>query len=503
MGSLNASRDALAESRANTQAVIKVITAVGEKSTPGEVLSSTLAAVRAAFGYDYGACWMIDAELQQTTFAVESGNLGPAFDRVNRETHYKIGQGLTGKTWASADVVFIPDLRVLTNSALVDAACAAGVKSAVAFPFVVKEEVHGVFFFFSRGPMSPSHDRLDTLRNIGRLVGQGFSRLLELEREILNRKALQQNAEQILAVVQAAHRGDLTLSVACRGDDAMGQVGQGLGEFLADLRLSVRGMMQNAQALTTAAQGLNQLSLQMSERAEDTASTAAGVTIESQVVSVDLESVAAGSRQMLAAIGEIVKSATYAASDAQSAVQSTTTTRQEVDKLVSSSSDIGSAIKLIEAIARQTRLLALNASIEAARAGSAGLGFTVVANEVKQLAAGTADATRRISDQVEAIQQNTASAVDSIAEIAVAIEKFNQLSGAIKETVEAQATTTREIEANVSQAALTSSSIADKIAKLAQTARITHQEAGETQSAAKKVSGLAAELSSMVSAFKV
>lgn len=94
---------------------------------------------------------------------------------------------------------------------------------------------------------------------------------------------------------------------------------------------------------------------------------------------------------------------------------------------------------MIETIARQTRLLALNASIEAARAGNAGLGFTVVANEVKQLASGTAEATSRIFDKIEAIQQNTAGAVDSISQIAAIIERIHQMSGSIKETVEAQA----------------------------------------------------------------
>ena len=501
--SLGETIDELAESRANTHAVIQVITAVGEKSTPGDVMVSTLDAVKAAFGYDYGACWMIDTKLEQTTFATESGSLGPAFDRINRETHYKKGQGLTGRTWAEADVIFIPVLRVIPNSALVDTACAAGVTSAVAFPFIVKGEVHGVFFFFSFVAISPSQDRLDTLRNIGRLVGQAFSRLLDLERETLNRKALQQSAEHILTVVQAAHRGDLTLTISCTGEDAIGQVGQGLRKFFGDLRRSIGGIMQNADALNTAAQGLNHLSLRMRERSDDTANTAASVTVESKVVSANLESVAAGSKQMLASIREIVKSANHAVSDVQSAVQSATTTRKEIGKLVSSSSDIGGAIKVIDVIARQTRLLALNASIEAARAGNAGLGFTVVANEVKELAVGTARATSQISDQIEAIQQNTARAVDSIAEIAAVIERINQLSNAIRETVEEQATTTHEIGANVSQAAAGSSSIADGIAKVAQVAKVAQQEAGETQSAAEAVSGLAAELRSLVGNFKV
>jgi len=495
--------DELAESRANTRAVIHVITEVGEKSTANEVMRSTLDAVKAAFGYDYGACWIIDQEMQHTSFAVEAGNLGPAFDRVNRETHYKKGQGITGRTWAAADVLFIPALREVANSQLVDAACAAGVVSTVSFPFIVEGEVYGVFFFCSFKRIQPSRDRLDALRNIGRLVGQAFSRLLDLEGETQEHKALQQKAEQILTVVQAAHRGDLTLAIPFTSGDSIGQVAQALGTFLNDLRGSMRRIMETAHKLNAAAQGLDLLSRRMREQSEDTANTAASVTEESKIVSTNLESIAAGSKEMLNSIYGIVESANRAATDVHTAVRSANATREEIEKLVSSGSEIGGAIKVIDAIARQTRLLALNASIEAARAGSAGLGFTVVANEVKQLAAGTADATSEIAEKIEAIQQNTASAGDSIAEIVSVIEKISQTSVSIKETVETQAVTTKEIGANVSQAAVRSTSIAGKIGNVAEVAKEAQQEAAETQSAAKTVSTLAAELRGLVENFSV
>jgi methyl-accepting chemotaxis protein len=499
----NGGIDELAESRANTRAVIQVITAVGENTTPNAVMLSTLNAVEAAFGYDYGACWLIDEELQHTTFAVEAGNLGPAFDRINQETHYKKGQGLTGKTWATADVIFIPVLSEIPNSALVEVACRAGVISAVAFPFIVKGEVYGVFFFFSLRPISPSQDRLDALRNIGRLVGHAFSRLLELERETLGRQALQQSAEQILVVVQAAHRGDLTLNMPPTNQDAIGEVAQALGGFLLGLRQSMRKIVRNAHALHAAAEALNHLSRGMRKHAEDTANTAASVTEESKVVSRNLDCVVASSEQMLASINAIVKSANHAASNVHIAVQSADSTRQQIAILVSSSSDIGGEIKVIEAVARQTRLLALNASIEAARAGTAGLGFTVVANEVKQLAAGTAIATGQISDKIVTIQQNTNSAVESMGEIAVVMERVSGLSNSIRETVEEQATTTREIGTNVNQAAAGSSSIFRKISAVADLAKVAQQEATETQSAAKTVSGLAAELTTLIGNFQV
>jgi methyl-accepting chemotaxis protein len=494
---------ALEESQANTRAVIHVIREVNEKTTPKDVMASTLAAVKEAFGYGYGACWMIDKEEQHTNFAMESGSLGPAFDRVNRETHYEKGQGLTGKTWAAADVLFIPALREVPNSRLVEAACAAGVVSAVSFPFIVANEVYGVFFFFSFQPLQPSPERLDTLRNIGRLVGQAFGRLLDLEKETQEHNLLRQRTEQMLMVVEAAHRGDLTQAIPFSSEDALGQVAQALGTFLSDLRASLRRIMETAQELNAAAQALDLLSRRMREQSEQTAETAASVTGESQSVSLNLESIAGGSREMLTSINGIVESASHAAADVQAAVRSANMTREEIEKLVNSGAEIGGAIKVIDAIARQTRLLALNASIEAARAGSAGLGFTVVANEVKQLAAGTATATSEIAEKIEAIQQNTARAGSSIAEIVTVIEKINRASLSIRETVEAQAVTTRDIGANVNEAAQRSSSIASKIGNLADVANDAQKEAAETQIAAKTVSTLAAELRGLVARFTV
>jgi methyl-accepting chemotaxis protein len=155
------------------------------------------------------------------------------------------------------------------------------------------------------------------------------------------------------------------------------------------------------------------------------------------------------------------------------------------------------------AIAKQTRLLALNAAIEAARAGDAGLGFTVVANEVKELAKGTSKATDQIGEKIAAIQADTANAVQSITEIGKVFEKVSETSSKIAETVEEQSSTTQEIGENVSQAAAGASSIADKIAEVAVVAREAQQEASQTQAAAERLASMAMELHGLVSRFKV
>ncbi len=113
-------------------------------------------------------------------------------------------------------------------------------------------------------------------------------------------------------------------------------------------------------------------------------------------------------------------------------------TDDTIASLGQSAQEIGTVVQLINDIAKRTNLLALNATIEAASAGDAGRGFAVVANEVKELAHQTADATKKISANVTAMQTTTQGAVDAIAQIVSIIEEVSEIATAIREDVDAQ-----------------------------------------------------------------
>jgi len=321
--------------------------------------------------------------------------------------------------------------------------------------------------------------------------------------QVTAREELRQKVDRILAVVSSAAAGDLTQELTVKGADAAGQVGEALAKFLGELRSSIGSIGQNAHSLSTSSEELMSVAQQMAGTAEETATQANVVSAAAEQVSKNVGVVATGAEEMSASIKEIAKSSNEAARVAKQAVGVADSTNQTISKLGESSAEIGKVIKVITSIAQQTNLLALNATIEAARAGEAGKGFAVVANEVKELAKETAKATEDISQKIEAIQGDTKSAVGAIGQISGIINQISDISNTIASAVEEQTATTNEIGRNVAQAAKGSNEIAENIAGVAKAAQQTTDGATDTQKAARSLSGMAGQLQTLVSKFKV
>jgi methyl-accepting chemotaxis protein len=332
------------------------------------------------------------------------------------------------------------------------------------------------------------------------------SKVVKFATDITPQKAaaedLRRKVDAMLVAVSAASKGDLTQEISVTGQDAVGQMGQGLSQLLSNLRTSISKIGQTAATLSKSSGELSTVSQQMSANAEETSSQANVVSAAGEQVNRNLQTVATGSEEMSVSIKEIAKNATEAAKVATEAVKAAQATNATVSKLGESSVEIGQVIKVITSIAQQTNLLALNATIEAARAGEAGKGFAVVANEVKELAKETAKATEDISRKIESIQVDTKGAVEAIGSITRIITQVNDISNTIASAVEEQNATTNEMSRNVTEAARGASEIAKNIAGVAEAAQSTSHGAGDSQRAAQQLTAMSTELRELVAQFK-
>jgi methyl-accepting chemotaxis protein len=192
-------------------------------------------------------------------------------------------------------------------------------------------------------------------------------------------------------------------------------------------------------------------------------------------------------------IGSQVREAGKLADAAGAAAQEA---RANVDRLRESSGAIGNVVNLIAQIAKQTTLLALNSTIEAARAGDAGKGFAVVASEVKALAVQTQHATEEITKKIEALQRDAASSVDAVHRISQAIEAirpvFEHVNGAVAE----QNQTTGEVSENAASASHFIVSVGDSAAEIDAATKAAETHGENVARAGKDVTTYAQKLKS-------
>jgi methyl-accepting chemotaxis protein len=167
-------------------------------------------------------------------------------------------------------------------------------------------------------------------------------------------------------------------------------------------------------------------------------------------------------------IGSQVRDASQLADQASAAAREAS---RNVDRLKESSAAIGNVVNLIAHIARQTTLLALNSTIEAARAGAAGRGFAVVATEVKALAVQTQEATEEIKNKIDALQKDAAGSVDAVHRISQAIEAIRPVFANVNGAVTEQNQTTSKMSENVATASHFIVSVGDSAAEIDSAAR--------------------------------
>lgn len=257
-------------------------------------------------------------------------------------------------------------------------------------------------------------------------------------------------------------------------------------DLIEHFRSTSQELLSNAQNTNA---GLEETARTLEQVAASSAGQARDAAGSSQEASDNVQSVASAAEELASSISEISNQVARTTEIVNKANDNARSSNEKVAGLADGANKIGEVIGLIQAIAEQTNLLALNATIEAARAGEAGKGFAVVASEVKELATQTSKATEEIGAQVAGIQASTEEAVQAIGAITETMDQINEYTGAIAAAVGEQGSATNEISSNIQRAATGTQSVVGSISELDRAVTDTNHSAHSVLAATNEATG--------------
>ncbi|MDG9926242.1 MULTISPECIES: methyl-accepting chemotaxis protein [unclassified Pseudomonas] len=319
-----------------------------------------------------------------------------------------------------------------------------------------------------------------------------------------------------IAVARAIAQGNLRSAIQIESNDEAGQLQQSLADMQNYLRQMIETIRHESEQLQSTAQHLSGASQSIvhSSREESDNATSMAAAMEQMIQNIaqiadharNAQDISSQSEQLASSGGQVILGVVDGMSRISEAVNESSDT---ITALGQSSEEIHSIIQVINSIAEQTNLLALNAAIEAARAGEAGRGFAVVADEVRNLAARTAQSTQEITGMIERIRNSTAQAVNSmqagVTRVNDGVNLARQAGESISEIrggAQRAASVVEEISHTIGEQSKASSEVAQRVEQIARMSQQNSQTVGELAAAAQRLDSVARSMQNSVLQFQ-
>jgi len=253
--------------------------------------------------------------------------------------------------------------------------------------------------------------------------------------------------------------------------------------------------------VAAASSQLHTTATRMAATAEEASRRTGEVAASMEEANAGATAAAAASDEFALSISEISRQAASSSELARLATEATGEADETISALAASAEEVGQIVELIQTIAQRTNLLALNASIEAARGGEAGRGFAVVASEVKELAMQTSRATEKVADQIRSMQSTTGASVKALRAIAGQVKELESTAVSIATAVDQQSVAGRDLAQSIDLAARGTEKVAGHIDDVRQLSLSTGAAASQVLSSANELEAQAAHLSEQVRGF--